>query len=928
MTTTTEQTVSASTPSDLPGARADTGNRLIDRWFPCASVDAAVGKPAGSGRSEKALFTWFASRPIAQARAAVLTALLPDRAAHHGDVVKAVESGSTDAQQRLREVIAAQYPAGRPVVLDMFSGRGIIPLEAARLGVTAVGTDLSPVATLAGRLLADYPMRDWSAEPDLPFKQSAAGATLFDEEVPRLLKDARLVMAEVGSRVAKAVAPLYPRNSIGAFPWAYVWSVTIQCDHCRRCFPLIGSMVLRHPYRRTEDDGQALHLIVDQGSWRTEVIEGPPIQEPTFAAAAGKKGKSARCPFPACGHVHTLESVKRIGQAGKYRDALLAVGEELQGVRKIFRAPTQQEVEAATSTGLLDFAPLSGLSALPDEVIPGGNQDTVRASGYGYRTYGDLMNARQTAKFIATARAIQEVAADCVAAGVSHEYAVALAGYAAANLPRQLRRATRGAKLLSHGRPDGTAQNRVQVADVFSDESKVSFNFDYVEAGPGNGPGTWSSVSESGLNALKKVLAESPAGHPGKFRRASAVALPFRDGSVDAVITDPPYYNMIDYADTSDLFYVWLRRALRELMPDLFDQTGRDGLQDKTEEIIVKRGNAPGEHRTRDFYERMLSRAFGEARRVLRPDGHLVVVYGHTDPDAWLRLLNALHDAGFQVTSSWPSRTETAATGVASIKVTVTIGCRVAALKRPAATAAQVDREVTERVKAAARQWDREGLALTDQLMAAYGPAMEIYGRYSKILKPDGSRAELDRYLTLARTAVRDATALKLDELPLETFDAPTRFAVFWQRLYARSDVPKGEARFLAQADNLRLEDLRGALLTESKSGYRLRLDAPAAVGEQSSVFEVVRAMAAAWDENATEGVAAVLTKCERQPTDVHLWAVVGEIVAQLPPSDQVAKALTAVQRNAPTITGLAHRAAASASDEVQLALSLTAEES
>src|SRR3954452_3366756 len=116
---------------------------------------------------------------------------------------------------------------------------------------------------------------------------------------------------------------------------------------------------------------------------------------------------------------------------------------------------------------------------------------------------------------------------------------------------------------------------------------------------------------------------------------------------------------------------------------------------------------------------------------------------------------------------------------------------------------------------------------------------MEVYGPNSQVLIPGGGEAPLERYLTLSRTAVRDATALKLDELPLETFDAPTRFAVFWQRLYGRTDVPKGEARFLAQADNLRLEDLRGPLLTESKSGFKLRLDAPAAASERSSSFEV-----------------------------------------------------------------------------------------
>jgi adenine-specific DNA methylase len=355
-------------------------------------------------------------------------------------------------------------------------------------------------------------------------------------------------------------------------------------------------------------------------------------------------------------------------------------------------------------------------------------------------------------------------------------------------------------------------------------------------------------------------------------------------------------------------------------MPDLF---GMPGLQDKADEIIVKRGNAAGEHRTTEFYEHMLSRAFAEARRVLRPEGHLVVVFGHSDPDAWRRLLGALHEAGFVVTSSWPSRTETANTGVASIKVTVTIGCRVAKSARPVVTAGQVDREVVDEVKQRVREWDQDGLALTDQLMAAYGPAMEVYGRYNQVLRPDGSTPPLEHYLSLSRAAVRDATALRLDELPLETFDAATRFAIFWMRLYGRGDVPKGEARFLAQADALSLDDLRGPLLTESKAGFRLRTDAADEIGPSSSTFEVARALASAWDTGGTDAVAALFGIVERDPTDSHLWAVVKDITAQLPASDPVAKALAAVTRNAGTIGSLVNRQAADerAATNVQLTL-------
>ena len=242
-----------STDPQISGASSESGTvlgvtpRMIDTWFPCLEVDRAVKTPAGSGLSEKALFTWFASRPIAQARAAVLCSLLPDTEENREDIKAAVEFGSPAALDRLRDRIADQYGEKPPVVLDFFSGRGIIPLEAARLATTAIGTDLSPVATLAGRLLADYPLRDWSQEPEIPFTSQVIAeaddaddesdrqeTTLFGSDTgePRLLQDVRKVLAEVGRRVARQVAPLYPGNPDrgGAIPWAYLWAVTIPCD--------------------------------------------------------------------------------------------------------------------------------------------------------------------------------------------------------------------------------------------------------------------------------------------------------------------------------------------------------------------------------------------------------------------------------------------------------------------------------------------------------------------------------------------------------------------------------------------------------------------------------------------------------------------------------------------------------------------------
>jgi putative DNA methylase len=935
-----------------PNVGGDIQSRLIDHWFPCVSVDAAVETPSGSGLSEKALFTWFASRPIAQARAAVLTALLPDHVDLHEPVRQAILDGTSATLEMLANTIDREYPSGRPVVLDMFSGRGIIPLEAARLGVTTAALDLSPVATLATKILTVYPLIDWSDEPPLPFTASADEPStnqgmeqrlpvVGDDAEPRLLHDVRILLAEVGRRTLEAVSLYYPKGPTGRNAWGYLWAVSIPCDNCGQRFPLVGSMALRHPYRLTGDPGQSFRLKRrEDGRWYADVHDGPPMEEPTYSSATGRRGKSARCPNPSCRHVHSLDSVKQKGFARQYRDELLGAAELIQvpaptktnpfrtAERKVFRNLMEEDWQAIEAAGeALRELPMCGpFTYVPSERIPEGNASQIDASGYGYDTFASLMVERQALYTAELVRTIRACHMEMISKGVSAHYALALTSYAAANLVRKLRRSGRGCRVNKHGKPDGSKQNRLDAHDIFANESGITFAFDCFETGPAAGPGTWESVSQSGLHPLTKHLASLPKfAQAARVRCGSALALPYRDGTVDAVITDPAYYEMIAYSDVSDYFYVWLRRVLFDLDPELF----ADGdLQNKTDEIIHKPSTVKTEHRTKRFFEQSLARAFGEARRVLRPDGHLVVVFGHSDLEAWQLLLSALRAAGFVVTSSWPSRSESANTGVASIKVTVTIGCRVASPNRPVATAAQVDREVAEAVKSSVREWDRDGLALTDQLMAAYGPAMAVYGRYSKVLKPDGSQADLDRYLTLARVTVRDATALRLDELPLETFDGPTRFAVFWQRLYGRADVPKGEARFLAQADNLRIEDMRGPLLTESKSGFKLRLDAPDRVTERSSTFEVVRAMAATWHQGATEAVAAVIAAADRQPTDAHLWAVVGEIVRQVPASDPVAKALTAVQRNVATIATLVQRVASLQQRvEDQMVLDLTYEE-
>jgi adenine-specific DNA methylase len=211
--------------------------------------------------------------------------------------------------------------------------------------------------------------------------------------------------------------------------------------------------------------------------------------------------------------------------------------------------------------------------------------------------------------------------------------------------------------------------------------------------------------------------------------------------------------------------------------------------------------------------------------------------------------------------------------------------------------ASRVDAEVVADIKARSRIWDIDGLALEDQLMASYGAALEIVGKFEKVINPDGSSVQLEHYMTLSRKAVRNAVALRLGEFPLESFDPATRLAIFWNELYGTSEVPKGEARFFAQSDDLRLEDLRGRVITESKGGYTLRHDGAGQVTPESSLYEVACSMAAAWQEG-TDAVARVVAWADVSPTDSQLWAIIDWLSTRLPGSDPIRVGLAGVKRN------------------------------
>lgn len=566
-------------------------------------------------------------------------------------------------------------------------------------------------------------------------------------------------------------------------------------------------------------------------------------------------------------------------------------------VGKRFRAPNQAEFVAADSAAHKlasepNFGPV--LATVPDERIPAGNNHTVRPSLYGAQTYGDLCNKRQTLSFVRLARVIADLGRELTEQhGLSERYAAALTGYATSVLVRKLKYSTRGAAL--QPRKD-VKSNRVMIGHIFVNEASIAFSYDYFETGLSDGPGSWESLADDTVAVLRTQAGRS-SGRPADLSRGSATALQFRDRSLSAVVTDPPYDNMIDYSDASDLFYVWLKRALWTTAPWFAFTAHPDGVQEKDHEAIVK-GGGNVDHRTRDHYDSLISEAFAEARRVVRDDGVVTIVFGHGDPEVWHRLLGAITRAGLVLTGSWPAKTESGGSaGSANIVTTLTMSCRPSPQGRVNGRATLVEAEVRRAVQSRIPMWEAGGLAPTDQLMASAGPAMEAVGRYEHVLDHLGEVVVPEHYLVVARKAVVDATSVPIENLPLDTFDARTRFALGWVRLYRRSVAPKSEARWQALAADLTMEELRG-VLSEADRGVRLApaRDWKGSVAATSSVIDVAMAMAKAWVDGLDE-VAQVLVAAEREADDAYLWATLGYLSSLLPEGDPDAVAWTSLVR-------------------------------
>ncbi|MCY4163683.1 MAG: DUF1156 domain-containing protein [bacterium] len=779
--------------------------------------------------------------------------------------------GYDEANTELRKKLAEHYPNGARMC-DPFSGRAMISLAAARLGIQSWGIDYSPVATLAGLLLADYPMRDWDSEPDLPFDgYDQHKADYFTE--PKLLKDVRFILGLIGQRYEQVMEEFYPTVN-GKRPWGYVGAVTLPCVNCGNRFPLTGSLALRNPNLKKNDPGQSYRIIAnkDTGFFTTEVHDGPPHSQPTLVKITGGRGKTAVCSF--CGHAHTLDTQKRLMRDGFRDDAMLVVADLDDEVGKRYRRPTNVENEAfADASKALTTEPDFGigLPAIPNETLNAGLSAFIGPAGYGYNSWGQLCNDRQTLGFVRLAHIINTLCGELLVARITSDYAAALTGYAASNLARRITRSTRNCTLNVSVQATG---------HIYFNDSGISHSFDYFETGCGLGPGTWGSLGVHTIRNLGKQVNGRVAGQPAVIQRGSAMDIPLPDGVLDAVVTDPPYDAMINYCDSSDLMYVWLKRALSSAFPWFGLTTDPNGLQEKTNEVVIKFGAIGNDHRTEAHYKSCITKAFDQARRKTTPEGIVTIVFGHGDPDAWVRVLTAIADAGLVLTGSWPCSTEKGGkqTG-AYIDNTIVMACRPVPANRPVGDIRIVDEEIRAEIADRVPVWSTDGLADSDQRMAAIAPAMKVVGRYSEVRDFTGRPVGIDHFLGLAHKAVEEAADVRINVFRLADFDSRTRFALSWARQHGRNKAPASEARWQRLSYDMSESAVQG-LLVKEKGGVRLAFCSETASGVDlhpgSDIIDI--ALAVASKGRSLSDIANALHSLGRE-NDEMLWAALEEMV-------------------------------------------------
>ncbi|HDN73833.1 MAG TPA: hypothetical protein ENG16_02260 [Archaeoglobus sp.] len=304
---------------------------------------------------------------------------------------------------------------------------------------------------------------------------------------------------------------------------------------------------------------------------------------------------------------------------------------------------------------------------------------------------------------------------------------------------------------------------------------------------------------------------------------ASATELPFPDNYFDAVFTDPPYYDNVPYSYLSDFFYVWLKRAIGDLHPELFSTP----LTPKSKEIVAYTNNR-GWDEAKEHFENMLRQSFKEMHRILKPNGIAVIVYAHKTTSGWETLINSLLDSGLVITASWPINTEMKTRLRTKESAALASSIYIVARKmqrQPTGWFNEVKEELKKHLNEKLDKLWKEGVSGADFFIAAIGSAIEVFGRYEMVMDYEGNVIRADKLLDYVREIVTDYAVRQILHNGIAGELSPlSRFYLLYRWSYQTAKVHFDEARKLAQSVGVDLEKVwnRSFVVKEKEYIYLL----------------------------------------------------------------------------------------------------------
>ena len=832
------------------------------------------------------LHLWWARRPLAACRAVLFASLVDDPSndmpeeeakverdrlfAILEELVKWENSNDEGVLGRARAEIMRSTNGNPPPVLDPFCGGGSIPLEAQRLGLEAHGSDLNPVAVLITKALIEIPPKFANLPPVNPESRDKIGSEGNWRGAQGLAADVRYYGKWMRDEAEKRIGHLYPKGPNGETVIAWLWARTVRCPNpaCGARMPLVSSFWLSKKQGKKAWVEPVVDREKKEVSFTVKKGDGQPPDPP-------KVGRGAKFRCLVCDQVSEDTHVKAEGKAGRMGQQLIAFVAEGDRQR-IYLPPDERQV--------LDLSPelLERVREAREGFLSGATPARLTGGtcyGYGLTTWGSLFTSRQLVALTTFSDLVgeaQERAREgAIVAGFSDDdlplndggegvqaYSEAMATYLAFAIDRL---ADNGSSLTSW------TPQRDTLRSTFARQA-IPMVWDFAEANPlsasaGNFQGATSWIAN--------VVEASPTVASGFSKQVDATAS-VNGTTAPLISTDPPYYDNIGYADLADFFYVWMRRSIGKVHPSIFGTM----LVPKSQELVAASYRFGGSRqKAQEFFEEGLANAFARMRERANPEYPITVYYAFKQAESqengigtfaaastgWETMLEGLLRTGFQITGTWPVRTERSARSVGigtnALASSIVLVCRPRPAATPPATRQEFVRALRRELPDALSVMMAENVAPVDLAQATIGPGMAIYSRYSKVIEADGSPMRV-------RTALQIINQ-SLDEHLSEAegdVDPHTRFALTWFEQRGMQDGPYGDAESVATARNVSVRGVQEAGILDARAGKvhlipreKLSAEWDPATDDRLTDWEVVQHLIRALGTEGETGAARLL---------------------------------------------------------------------